>query len=288
MLTDEAAEQFLRSRKLRDVSERTIEAYAWALSKLVILFPDELPDTTEDLHRVFTAFPDLSPETRRSLHRRLGTFYRWLKREHHIPNLMADIPAPRTRRKLPRTLSEDDTRRLLASIDNERDYAIFVVLLDTGIRVGELASIKREALSPTGILVSGKTGDRIVPISPGVFDLVNRQGDEGGIWKSGGGHRGYLGTWGLKIAVRRQMRRAGFNPPKIGPHTLRHTFGTQYMLNGGDVFSLRKIMGHSRIETTMLYAEMSDTLVAQQHRKFSPMARLVPPFGVIGDSRLRL
>ena len=72
------------------------------------------------------------------------------------------------------------------------------------------------------------------------------------------------------------MRRAGFKPPMIGPHTLRHTFGTQYMLNEGDVFSLRRIMGHSRIETTMLYAEMSDRLVAEQHRKFSQMARYIP------------
>ena len=71
------------------------------------------------------------------------------------------------------------------------------------------------------------------------------------------------------------MRRAGFKLPKIGPHTLRHTFSTQYMLNGGDVFSLHRIMGHSRIKTTMLYAEVSDRLVAEQHRKFSPMARFM-------------
>ena len=226
------------------------------------------------MHEVFTAFPDLSPESRKSLWRRLGTFCKWLEREGYSSNLMANIPAPLCRRKLPRTLSESETQRLLASIHDERDYAIMVVFLDTGIRVGELASVTREALSPDGIRVSGKTGDRIVPITPGVFDLVSRQGDVGGIWKSRGGHRGYLGTWGLKEIVRRQMLRAGFKPPKIGPHTLRHTFGTQYMLNGGDVFSLRRIMGHSRIETTMLYAEMSDTLVAQQHRKYSPMARL--------------
>ena len=60
--------------------------------------------------------------------------------------------------------------------------------------------------------------------------MVSRQGDEGGIWKSRGGHRGYLGNWGLKTIVRRQMRRAGFKPPKMGPHTLRHTFGTQYII----------------------------------------------------------
>ena len=47
------------------------------------------------------------------------------------------------------------------------------------------------------------------------------------------------------------------------------------MLDRGDVFSLRRIMGHSKIETTMLYAEMSDSLATQQHWAFSSMARLI-------------
>ena len=68
------------------------------------------------------------------------------------------------------------------------------------------------------------------------------------------------------------MRNAGFKPPKIGPHALRHTLGMQYKLKGGDVFSLQRIMGHRRLGTTMIYVNMSTELVAQQHRKFSPMA----------------
>ena len=70
------------------------------------------------------------------------------------------------------------------------------------------------------------------------------------------------------------MRNAGLLPLKIGQHALRHTFGTQYILKGGDVFSLQRIMGHTRIETTMPYVNMSTELVAQQHRKFSPMAAI--------------
>ena len=68
------------------------------------------------------------------------------------------------------------------------------------------------------------------------------------------------------------MRNAAFEPHKIGPHTMRHTFGTQYILKRGDVFSLQRIMGHRRLETTMIYANMSTEIVARQHRKFSPVA----------------
>ena len=58
---------------------------------------------------------------------------------------------------------------------------------------------------------------------------------------------------------------------------MRHTFAVQYLLNGGDLSSLQRIMGHSRIEITMDYAAMTDTLVASQHEKFSPMANVAQP-----------
>ena len=70
------------------------------------------------------------------------------------------------------------------------------------------------------------------------------------------------------------MRHAGFEPPKGGPHMLRHTFVVQYIINGGDVFSLQRIMGHQRLTTTMVYVDISTELVARQHEKFSPMAKL--------------
>lgn len=81
--------------------------------------------------------------------------------------------------------------------------------------------------------------------------------------------------WGLILVVRKTKQRAGFRPPKVGPHTLGHTFALHYLLAGGDVFSLRRIMGHSGIASTMVYVEMSTALLAEQHRKFSPMARLL-------------
>ena len=57
---------------------------------------------------------------------------------------------------------------------------------------------------------------------------------------------------------------------------MRHTFDMQYILKRVDVFSLQRIMGHRRLETTMIYANMSTELVAQQHRKFSPMSDMEP------------
>ena len=145
-----------------------------------------------------------------------------------------------------------------------------MTLLDTGLRVGELASLTRDRLKPNALMVNGKVGERVVPVSSNVYQLLARQGDEEHVWI---GAKGQLSRWGLQQMVRGCMRDAGFRPPKIGPHMLRHTFGVQYMMNGGDMFSLQRILGHKKVESTMLYVEMSNLMVAEQHRKFSPMAR---------------
>ena len=272
METRGAIEHFLNTRRSRMVSERTIEAYEWSGAKLESLYP-ELPVDTDDLEAMFASLDDLSGESRLSLWRRLRTFFRWLSDEYDFPNPMQNVPAPRVKRKIPRTLTREEIDHLLESLDSRRDIAIFSVLLDTGIRVGELASMTLDSFRDDGLHVSGKTGERVVPISSAVQELASKQGDERGLWLTQRKPYRKLTEWGLKGLVRRHMRQAGFQPPKIGPHMLRHTFGVQWMLNGGDLSSLMHIMGHTDIETTMLYARMSNNLATSQHRKFSPMAQ---------------
>ena len=269
MNTVKAIDLFLESRRSKRLSKVTIDTYGWALGKMAEMFPAKLPENSSDIQRLFIANSDLSDSSLRTIWERLRIFWSWAENEGICPNVMEGVPAPVTRRKLPRILRRDEVHRLLGSVEVERDYAILATLLDTGMRIGELASMTRQSVGVEGVLVSGKTGDRMVPMSSDVMELVSRQGDERGLWV---GMRGQLTDWGLQQIVRRNMRNAGFLPPKIGPHTLRHTFGTQYIVKGGDVFSLQRIMGHRRLETTMIYVNMSTELVAQQHRKFSPMA----------------
>ena len=65
------------------------------------------------------------------------------------------------------------------------------------------------------------------------------------------------------------------------PHTLRHTFATQYILNGGDAFSLQKILGHSTLDMVRVYVDMANSNMTLQHKKFSPMDRLGHVPGIV-------
>ncbi|MCY4579950.1 MAG: hypothetical protein OXD31_13020 [Chloroflexi bacterium] len=84
------------------------------------------------------------------------------------------------------------------------------------------------------------------------------------------GSRGYLTEGGLPPIIRRSMRKAGTEPPKIGRETSQSTMGTQYVLKGVDVFSQQRIMGQRRQAPSTVITEISAVLVALQHGKFSP------------------
>lgn len=166
-----------------------------------------------------------------------------------------------------RMLRRDEVHTLLGSVQLERDYAMLATLLDTGTRIGELASTTRESVSAEGVLVFGKTSERIVLMSPSASEPAGSQENEAGSWT---GSRGRLADRALQRTVRRSMRRAGIKPPMIRRQTPQSIIGTHYILRGVDVFSQQRIMGQRHPAALMVCTEMSTDLVERQHRKFSP------------------
>ena len=84
------------------------------------------------------------------------------------------------------------------------------------------------------------------------------------------GQRGPLTTYGIKQVYRRLFLRAGIGGPKLGAHTLRHTFATMYLRTGGGTRQLQDILGHNKIETTMIYVHLAGNDVAEDHALHSP------------------
>lgn len=269
MRTTEAIQMFIADCKYRNLSPKTIESYTWALHKLARVQP-RLPAEPGPIKSLI-AGQELAPESKHDLWRNLRAFYHWLAAQEIAADAMAGIPPPRTRRRLPRTLEPFEIAALFQRVQLRRDRAMIALALDTGIRLGELAGLTWPAVTSSGLRVDGKTGERTVPVSGQVRQLMLGLGDGYSIWT---GRRGPLTRSGVQQITRRAMYRAGILPPKAGSHVLRHTFGKMYIMNGGDAFSLQRIMGHSKLETTMIYVYMNDKDIARQHAKFSPVARL--------------
>ena len=270
MQTKVIIDAYLNEARQRQLSPKTIDGcYGWALSKLEAAFPDRLPEDPADV-LAFIACQELAPTSRQNLWRALRTFWKWAVRNHLADSVvMESVPVPRTRTALPRTLTDEELARLLEAPRSRRDTALLAVPLDTGIRVGELASLRRSRIRPRSLVVSGKVGDRAVPISPHVHELLSELGEGESVWV---GRRGPMTAPGISLTIRRLLYQAGIMPPKAGPHTLRHTFALRYIMRGGDVFSLQRILGHRSVETTMIYVNMSADHLVAQHSRYSPMA----------------
>jgi hypothetical protein len=147
------------------------------------------------------------------------------------------------------------------------------VFIDSGARASEIATLRKETIYEDTIKVDGKTGQREVPISEETRQLLlalkSTDGKSEYVFLNARGRP--LTRYGIYQIISGYMRQAGINGPKVGSHRLRHGFGKNYLVNGGDLRSLQKIMGHASITTTEGYTELAiDELVAMHH-KFTPL-----------------
>ena len=164
---------------------------------------------------------------------------------------------------------------------------ILLLLLDSGIRVSELVNINHEDvnLSEGWIKISkGKGGkERIVPVGSVVqkalWKYINHCRPQPLTQKV---TRLFLSDDGLPLTrsgiqqmLRRYGKRAGISGVRCSPHTFRHTFAKSYLVNGGDIFSLQKILGHSSLASVRIYLNLFGTDIKKQHQKYSPADNLV-------------
>ena len=256
---------YVASRRARGCSEKYVDWLGYTLGHLVRAHA-VLPDGPEPLEAVLAGLT-VGDETRRDVWSSFRQMYRWAAGRLGVTNAMAVVERPLVRRKEVRTLSQLEVDQLLfANQRRRRDYALLLLLLDTGARVGEVATLGWRDVRPSSVRLTGKTGGREVPISATTTRALYDLGGELWIGRRGG----RLTVGGVQKAVQRCLRRAGL---RGGPHLLRHTFGRLYIMAGGDVFSLQRILGHRQISTTRRYVDLDLRDVTAQHALFSPVAR---------------
>ena len=98
-----------------------------------------------------------SPETEFDVYRALKTFFRFISSRHRIPNPMDSINPPRRPKTLMATLEASDLMRLLHSAQDPRDRAILTLMMNNGVRAGEVCSLLKHNIKQETVVVQGKT-----------------------------------------------------------------------------------------------------------------------------------
>ena len=269
MKTMKAIQLFLANCEMRKLSSGALKQYRQQLSRFASAFP-ELPTIPEDVEQ-YLAHIDATPETIHSYFRTFRAAYNFLEKRYGVINPMHNITPPKLKNKIMPTLEMSDIELLPIFMKNTRDKTLISLLLDTGIRTGEAVNLKRNNIhNKEGyIIVEGKVGERIVPISDSVVKLLLElpNYDDSYIFHS---QRGRLTSAGVYYIVKKYLTKIGITGNKLGGHRLRHTFGRQYLMLGGDLRSLQMIMGHSNIQTTEKYANLTMEDVMRKHHKYTP------------------
>ena len=259
------ANQYLQECQYRGLAPATIGQYQWALNRLKAKNL-QLPSRGAQLLPALMG-DHLAPESRHDLVKCWRTFFGWCSRRYDFPNPMGQLDRLPKRRQVRRVLSASELSLVLEAARCPRDEALVLVVLDSGLRVGEVAALRRGALGDGWAVVQGKVGSRRVPVSNEMKFKLLQLGEGEHIWI---GQRGPLTTYGIKQVYRRLFLRAGIGGPKLGAHTLRHTFATMYLRTGGGTRQLQDILGHNKIETTMIYVHLAGNDVAADHALHSP------------------
>lgn len=280
-----AVEHFLTAKGAEGASPKTIEWYRMVLGRAARdLGADRVLDSltpTELRAWLLRVRETLSPISVAGYVRGVKAFGNWCAAEQLAEaRSFRTLRRPQVSHKLVEPLDDDALRRLLDAA-SVRDRAIVLLMLDTGLRLSEVAGLRACDLRPDGSAkVLGKGArERIVPVGNAARQALlhylrqlGRTQPNEPIFRARGG--GSLGARGVQQVFNRLKAGAGI-PGRCSPHILRHTFARSYLVNGGDAFSLQRILGHTTLDMVKRYVALADTDLAARHRAASPADHLV-------------
>jgi site-specific recombinase XerD len=220
----------------------------------------------------------------------LRTFFRFLVEEQAIDaSPMEVLRPPVCRADQVQPFTSEHQAALLAAARKsrhpKRDEAIVLMLLDTGARASELCQLKMSDLDLSGrrFTVLGK-GNKSRSLYFGrkatkalwAYLKEEQPDPDGYVFLADRGTRAGepLTRSGLLQLIRRLGRAAKVEARRCSPHTFRHTFAVEFLRAGGNVFTLKELLGHTTLAMVNRYVALAQADIEAQHRQFSPADRL--------------
>jgi integrase/recombinase XerD len=278
----------------RGLSKNTIDSYARDITKFSnFIYHTISKSLTECINKdliLFLAHLKEDGYSSKSIARNVSSiksFYRFLHNENVIKqNPFIEIKTPRTEKRLPDVLNEDEVMLVLNSPnvnDNIglRDKALFEVLYATGLRVTELISltVNNVNLEAGFLIVLGKgSKERIVPLGDEAVSWVSkyRTGSRLFLLKNRVRDSLFLNKYGNPLSrqgfwkiIKKYCLIAGITK-NVSPHTFRHSFASHLLGGGADLRSVQTMLGHSDISTTQIYTHIDKGALKKIHRKYHP------------------
>lgn len=295
----DAVDGYFLAAGARHLSQHTLADYAYTFRKFGAFLgtnPNIKEITAHDVES-FLRCNTVSKKTLLNYLIGLSSLWHWAANERLVQeNIISKIPKPKPEQTVIVELSLLDIKSLLANVDHsksfrypgrpltsralpvaDRNRAIILLLLDTGLRASELCSLKIADVDLRNyhFKVIGKgSKERLIPFSPRTGQaiwkyLASRKDSRPKDALFTTSHGRALDRTQLSKQLQHIAVRAGVL--NVHPHRFRHTFAINYLRNGGDIFSLQMILGHSTLEMERRYLALAQADVDNGHRRASPV-----------------
>ena len=270
---------FIAAKRVEGCSEKTLKYYQTTIDNMVIFIGRSICSIrTEDLRLYLTDYQhrnQSSKVTIDNIRRILSSFFSWLEDEDYIvKSPVRRIHKVKTSTCVKATYTDEELELMRGGCLTLRDVAIIDMLTSTGMRVGELVLLNRKDVNliERECVVFGKGAkERVV-----YFDartklhlqeyLESRTDDNPALFVSLRTPNNRLQIGGVEHLLREVGKR--LNIAKVYPHKFRRTLATMAIDKGMPIEQLQRLLGHQRIDTTLMYAMVKQSNVKSAHRKF--------------------
>ena len=271
--------KFISAKRIEGCSEKSLFYYENTINAMLSSINKNIKHiATDDLRLYLTEYQkknEISKVTLDNIRRILSSFFSWLEDEDYI----LKSPARRIHKVkatlcIKNTYSDEEIELMRDVCQNERDLAIIDMLASTVMRVGEMVNLKRSDIDfqERECVVLGK-GDKQRTV---YFDartkihlqkyLDTRNDDNDVLFVSLRDKSKTLGIGGIENLIRNLGKDAGIN--KAHPHKFRRTLATGAIDKGMPIEQVQQLLGHKRIDTTLMYAMVKQSNVKASHRKY--------------------
>ncbi len=292
----EMFDRFMMYKRTEGLAKKTIDDYEVHFRYLMEFVDNDLAN--EDIKpELFRDYIDwmihdrgLSPVTANIRLRTMRAFMRFCHSEGYIQTPVHEkLKLLKTEEDTLESLTIGDIKVLLKQPNLDtyvgfRDYVMVCVLLDSMVRISELLSMRRSNVDLKAGTIKLEAHEtktkraRTVPISSRTSKLLaeyiketNDFGEEI-LFLTNDGRPILANPWRTRISEYGEQ--AGIINKRVSPHTFRHTGALLYIMNGGDPFSLQKILGHSDMSMVRKYIQMTNMDLKRQHNVFSPLKNI--------------
>lgn len=293
MTLSNAFQEFLITQQLRGNSEKTVYYYSNCITPMIAYIGGDIQTTalSGDILRKYALFlchRDISSNSFKTYLKGIKAFLNWLYSEDYTQfNLSDKLQLPKAQRKTIDTLTKQEVKILFSLFDTKslqglRNYCICALMLDSGLRRSEISNLclSDVHIAEGYIIVNGKGNkQRIVPLGnrsrKHLLKYISQRP---------------LNVYHDKLFLTRTLEpitdtvinrlfktlkttkvNGDFLFQRIHPHLLRHTFATTYLENGGNIYTLQQILGHTTLDMVKKYVHITQAKTVVNFNIYSPL-----------------